>query len=159
MKITNGQSTHHLPWACEIGGAPWPIKSPPTSVRTPRFRSDRKVRYRWWLNEPTYLKKICASRQIGSFQPKGMKIKNIWNHQWLFLVPLKGGRSHIIPQLAVYTTYILPSGGLYATYHLDYSESWDLFTFLHRKNCDDSSSGSCSFSILHLIDQRCDRTE
>ena len=25
--------------------------------------------------------------------------------QWLFLVPLKGGRWHIIPQLAVYTTY------------------------------------------------------
>ena len=41
--------------------------------------------------------------------------------QWLFLFPLKGGRWHIIPQLAVYTTYIpliLPSGGLYATYHL-----------------------------------------
>ena len=38
--------------------------------------------------------------------------------QWLFLVPPKGGRWHIIPQLAVYTTYILPSGGLYATYHL-----------------------------------------
>ena len=27
-------------------------------------------------------------------------------HQWLFRVPLKGGRWHIIPQLAVYTTYI-----------------------------------------------------
>ena len=39
-------------------------------------------------------------------------------NQWLFLVPLKGGRWHIIPQLALYTTYILPSGGLYATYHL-----------------------------------------
>ncbi len=37
--------------------------------------------------------------------------------QWLFLVPLKGGRCHIIPQLAVYTTYILPSGGLYNPYH------------------------------------------
>ena len=36
--------------------------------------------------------------------------------QWLFLVPLKGGRWHITPQ--VYTTYILPSGGFYATYHL-----------------------------------------
>ena len=34
------------------------------------------------------------------------------------MVPLKGGRWHIIHQLAVYTTYILPSGGLYATYHL-----------------------------------------
>ena len=33
--------------------------------------------------------------------------------QWLFLVPLKGGRWHIIPQLAVYTTYILPSFGGY----------------------------------------------
>ena len=42
--------------------------------------------------------------------------------QWLFLVPLKGGRWHIIPQLAVYTTYIpliyCLLGGLYATYHL-----------------------------------------
>ena len=42
--------------------------------------------------------------------------------QWLFLVPLKGGRWHIIPQLAVYTTYIpliyCLVGGLYATYHL-----------------------------------------
>ena len=27
-------------------------------------------------------------------------------------------RWHTIPQLAVYTTYMLPSGGLYATYHL-----------------------------------------
>ena len=27
-------------------------------------------------------------------------------NQWLFQVPLKGGRWHIIPQLAVYTTYI-----------------------------------------------------
>ena len=25
---------------------------------------------------------------------------------------------NIIPRLAIYTTYILPSGGLYATYHL-----------------------------------------
>ena len=42
--------------------------------------------------------------------------------QWLLLVPLKGGRWHIIPQLAVYTTYIpliyCLLGGLYATYHL-----------------------------------------
>ena len=42
----------------------------------------------------------------------------LWQPQWLFLVPLKGGRWHIIPQLAVYTTYILPSGGLYNPYHL-----------------------------------------
>ncbi len=38
--------------------------------------------------------------------------------QWLFLFPLNGCRWHIILQLAVYTTYILPSRGLYATYHL-----------------------------------------
>ena len=46
----------------------------------------------------------------------------------LFLVPVKGGRWHIITQLAVYTTYIphiylyyiyiLPFGGSYATYHI-----------------------------------------
>ena len=42
-------------------------------------------------------------------------------YQWIFQVPVKGGRWHIIPQLAVYTTYIpliLPSGGLYNPYHL-----------------------------------------
>ena len=38
--------------------------------------------------------------------------------QWRFLVPLIGGRWHIITQLAVYTTYILPIGWLYATYRL-----------------------------------------
>ena len=38
--------------------------------------------------------------------------------QWSFLVPLIGGRYHIIPQLAVYKWYILPIGGLYGTYHL-----------------------------------------
>ena len=55
--------------------------------------------------------------------------------QWLFLVPSIGGRYHIIPQLAVYTTYIPliyhlyiyyiyiiyiygQLGGLYGTYHL-----------------------------------------
>ena len=40
---------------------------------------------------------------------------------WLSLVPVQGGRQHIISQLAVYTTYLLPSGGLYQlypTYHL-----------------------------------------
>ena len=37
--------------------------------------------------------------------------------QWIFQVPLKGGRWHITPQLAVYTTYILPSDGLYNPYH------------------------------------------
>ena len=45
-------------------------------------------------------------------------------YQWIFQVPVKGGRWHIIPQLAVYTTYIiyttyiLPSGRLYSPYHL-----------------------------------------
>ena len=34
-------------------------------------------------------------------------------YEWSFLVPLIGGRYHIIPQLAVYTTYILPIGLLY----------------------------------------------
>ena len=43
--------------------------------------------------------------------------------QWSFLVPLIGGRYRIIPQLALciyhlYTTYILPIGWLYGTYHL-----------------------------------------
>ena len=48
------------------------------------------------------------------------------SYQWLFLVPLKGGRWHspspnwqYIPLIYhLYTTYILPSGGLYNPYHL-----------------------------------------
>ena len=46
--------------------------------------------------------------------------------QWSFLVPLIGGRYHIIPQLAVYTTYILPIGWLYITYHLFREQSKQL---------------------------------
>ena len=41
-----------------------------------------------------------------------------WFIQWLFLVPVKGGRDYITPQKAIYKWYILPIGGLYATYHL-----------------------------------------
>ena len=37
---------------------------------------------------------------------KGVNVYNMEEEiQWLLLVPLKGGRWHIIPQLAVYTTY------------------------------------------------------
>ena len=32
--------------------------------------------------------------------------RNLVGGQWLFSVPIKGGSWHIIPQLAVYTTYI-----------------------------------------------------
>ena len=55
---------------------------------------------------------LIIASEVGHVRP-GYQID-----QWLFLVPLKGGRWHIIPQLAVYTTYILPSGGLYNPYHL-----------------------------------------
>ena len=62
-------------------------------------------------------KKKKTSSQAFEFHVP-WQIATVYLDQWLFLVPLKGGRWHIIPQLAVYTTYILPSGGLYATYHL-----------------------------------------
>ena len=58
-------------------------------------------------------------KRIADFEIKYSFQKIEQPNQWLFLVPLKGGRWHIIPQLAVYTTYSpWPSGGLYATYHL-----------------------------------------
>ena len=44
----------------------------------------------------------CFS-QVGFQDEEGV---NRSTTQWSFLVPLIGGRSHIIPQLAVYTTYI-----------------------------------------------------
>ena len=55
------------------------------------------------------IKKLCDS---------SCTLRMWWEYQCLFLVPLKGGRYHIIPQLAVYTTYILPIGWLCGTYHL-----------------------------------------
>ena len=59
---------------------------------------------------------IGQNQGFGTLHPQNLT--NEYLVQWLFLVPRKGGRWHIIPQLAVYTTYILPPGGLYATYHL-----------------------------------------
>ena len=54
--------------------------------------------------------KFMGSRR-GSLMGKGY---HFWGHleipltncQWLFLVPLKGGRLHITPQLAIYKWYI-----------------------------------------------------
>ncbi len=52
---------------------------------------------------------IQAQKSVDSL-PQHFIISGIFDtspwHQWLFLVPVKGGRWHIIPQLAVYTTYI-----------------------------------------------------
>ena len=36
----------------------------------------------------------------------GYTVRGTPNCQWIFQVPVKGGRDYIIPQLAVYTTYI-----------------------------------------------------
>ena len=47
--------------------------------------------------------------------------------QWLFLVPLKGGRWHTIPQLAVYTTYI-PL--IYHLYYILYIAFWGVICYL-----------------------------
>ena len=76
---------------------------------------------------------------------------NIFFFQWLFLVPLKGGRWHIIHQLAgnsyrLYTTYILPSGGLYATYHL-LGEPETTIDFL-VDFLDDFASDTCFFVVI-----------
>ena len=38
--------------------------------------------------------------------------------QWIFQVLAIGGRDYITPKKAIYKWYILPIGGLYATYHL-----------------------------------------
>ena len=46
------------------------------------------------------------------------RVTNTKESQWLFLVPLKGGRPPIGSIYHLYNTYILPSGGLYATYNL-----------------------------------------
>lgn len=68
-----------------------------------------------------------SPRSIFSMVAKNFQVyitSSLWpNNQWLFLVPKKGGRWHIIHQLAVYTTftpliYGLLGGIVFATYHL-----------------------------------------
>ena len=65
----------------------------------------------------------AKSRMCSNTSSSGRKFNSTcpWfgYNQYLFRVPLKGGRWYIITQLAVYTTYIphiLPIGWLYATY-------------------------------------------
>ena len=57
-------------------------------------------------------------KDLQRSQHKGSAIMLSIFDQWLFLVPVKGGRDYITPQKAIYKWYILPIGGLYATYHL-----------------------------------------
>ena len=76
------------------------------------IRQVLRERSKWWLDADIF------EGRIGLWNSKIVIVIHQIILQWLFLVPLKGGRWHIILQLAVYTTYILPSGGLYATYHL-----------------------------------------
>ena len=47
----------------------------------------------------------CLNHTIFSMSQEFREWKT-WFVLWLFLVPLEGGSWHIIPQLAVYTTYI-----------------------------------------------------
>ena len=47
---------------------------------------------------PPEFRKVCLSDLLP--------LHYLTTYQWLFLVPVKGGRWHIILQLAVYTTYI-----------------------------------------------------
>ena len=64
----------------------------------------------WWSVPPppklniTPPKKWCLEDKPASFWDCICSGANCY--QWSFLVPLIGGRYHIIPQLAVYTTYI-----------------------------------------------------
>ena len=46
-----------------------------------------------------------------------LEIQRLETYQWIFQVPVKGGRDYITPKNAIYKWYILPIGGLYATYH------------------------------------------
>ena len=69
--------------------------------------------------------------------------------QWLFLVPIKGGRWHIIPQLAVYIAYI----------PLIYCLLWGLYNLYHllpepEKSIDFEDAPS--FIIIKGLDGTCD---
>ena len=73
-------------------------------------------RFRWCI---PWSQKAVTIEDLGHLQEYWQQGACV---QWLFLVPLKGGRWHIIPQLAgkiplIYHLYIA-FWGLYATYHL-----------------------------------------
>ena len=67
------------------------------------FQKHILVIYRWYIY--IYIQYIHISSIY--LNRESLPKQNFQNyHQWLFVVPLKGGRWHIIHQLAVYTTYI-----------------------------------------------------
>ena len=72
-------------------------------------------------------------------------------YQWLFLVPLIGGRWYIITQVAVYTTYILPIGPLYATYHLSREPGNSIEYISAKKWSMNSTSNMCFLKWLELF--------
>ena len=81
------------------------------SVQSPRLDEPQLIPLPL-LNPPTYRQVRIPPPPVGlvehhlggiMFGTNSMKIHKAT--QWVFLVPIKGGRWHIIPQLAVYTTY------------------------------------------------------
>ena len=62
------------------------------------------VKYRWMMTGTDDVWTITLGGMIHHFNSWCLEGK-VRSFQWLFLVPVKGGRWHIIPQLAVFTTY------------------------------------------------------
>ena len=94
------------------------------------------------------------SRSLSTFLGTIRKWEESENCQWLFLVPLKGGRWHIIPQLALYTTYIplivLAFWGLYAAYHLLGEPETTIETGCQPKNRGDSKPPKWMVSVIKM---------
>ena len=63
-----------------------------------------------------------STRRVGRWKGWNQRIAPpigyfCWD-QWIFQVPVKGGRDYITSQKAIYKWYILLIGRLYTTYHL-----------------------------------------
>ena len=79
------------------------------------------VTYTWKLIGSGGIQPTCQvpiALVPGTWYIHMFKFINGCFNQWSFLVPLIGGRWHIITQLAIYKWYMLPIGWLYVTYHL-----------------------------------------
>ena len=63
-----------------------PVSPTATAKSRPSHRQLDRFELWWWWHGSSWI--------------------HLSKHQWLFLPPVKGGRWHIIPQLAVYTIYI-----------------------------------------------------
>ena len=94
---------HGLPGASLLSQALPHMPNPTSQHVKPRARL-ALFRLRRGLTKHTSTQGLGVQKAVKMAYKIRLTKTDLEINQWLFLVPLKGGRWHIIPQLAVYTT-------------------------------------------------------